>query len=214
MNKQSGQRKRRNMFLGDMSRNLRLRGATLAFVGIACLCQLLNTAQATPKISDDKPSMRHETQPTMAVRDRKNQWFFAKAVAQSIWDLAMYAERLTLQNPSERVEILQQLYAGLMDIEGELALKCRDLANQHGITDTLMSHAEPLMTVEQKSVFDAYIKEAIAWHQRANALVEKDDFLKSYYGHLLTFNGMSTFVEQLQEFLRLQPPRLDEKVAF
>ena len=214
MNKQSGKRKRRHMLLGDMSRNLRLRGATLALVGVVSLCQPLSPAQATPNISSGKPSIQHETQPTLAARDRKNQWFFAKAVAQSMWELAMYAERLTLQSPSERVEVLQQLYAGLMDIEGELALKRRDLADQHGITDALMSHAELLMTTEQKRAFDVYIKEAIAWHQRANSLVEQDNFIKSYYGHLLTLNGMSTFVEQLQDFLRSQPPRIDERVAF
>lgn len=126
----------------------------------------------------------------------------------------MYAEGLTLNSSSDRVETLQEIYAVLIDIEGELALKRRDLADQYGITDALMSHVAHVLTTEQKHAFDTYMQEVITWHQKANTIVEQDALIKSYYGHLLALNGMTAFAEQFQEFLRTKPPQLNPKVNF
>jgi hypothetical protein len=98
-------------------------------VGTGCL-QALAAGQIMPKTAASDPSTPHPPQPALTVQDRKNQWFFAAAVATSIRELAMYAEQLTLHSHAERVETLHEVYTELMNIDGELALKRQAMADQ------------------------------------------------------------------------------------
>jgi hypothetical protein len=176
--------------------------------------QFPTVAQIRPETSAGDPSTHTQAQQALTVQDRKNQWFFAEAVATSLWELAMYAERLTLNGLSDRVETLQQIYTALMNIEGEIALKRKNLANQHGITDALMSHLANVLTDEQKSAFDVYMLEVIALHQDAATMIQQDTFLKSYYEHLLALNGITVFLERFQEFLRSREFQMDKRATF
>lgn len=178
-----------------------LRVSIALLLGAVCL-QSLAAAQATPKPAADSPSIRNQPQRALTVQERKNQWFFAKSVATSMWELAMYAERLTLHRRTDRVETLQSIYMALIDIESELALNRQHLAGQHAIMDTLLSHPGNVLTADQKRAFDAYMLEVIALHQSATTVIDKDAFLKRYYGHLLAINGMTVFMDRLQAFLR------------
>jgi hypothetical protein len=186
----------------------------LSFLVSIAFLQFPTVAQIRPEISAGDPSTHTQAQQALTVQDRKNQWFFAEAVATSLWELAMYTERLTLNGLSDRVETLQQIYTALMNIEGELALKRKNLANQHGITDALMSHLANVLTDEQKSAFDVYMLEVIALHQDAATMIQQDTFLKSYYEHLLALNGITVFLERFQEFLRSREFQMDKRANF
>jgi hypothetical protein len=190
-----------------------LRVSSALLIGAVCL-QSLATAQTTPKAATDSPSIHNQPQQALTVQERKNQWFFAESVATSMWELAMYAERLTLHSRADRVETLQSIYTALIDIESELALKRQHLAEQHGITEALLSHPGDVLTADQKRAFDAYMLEVIALHQSATTVIDKDDFLKSYYGHLLAINGMTVFMDRLQAFLRAKQPQLGDRIHY
>jgi len=114
----------------------------------------------------------------------------------------MYAEQLTLHSHAERVETLHEVYIELMDIDGELALKRQAMADQYAITEALMSHPAVALTPEQTHAFDTYMMDVIALHQTAATIVGKDAWLKTYYEHLLTLNGITVFLERFQDFLR------------
>jgi hypothetical protein len=195
------------------------RMARLVYVTIACLVGALSlhalaAAEVTPETAAGKPSIHHQPRQTLTVQDRKDQWFFAEAVAQSLWELAMYAERLTLHSRADRVETLQGIYAALMAIEGELALKRQNLVEQHAMTEALMSHPDDALTADQQRAFDAYMLEIVALHQSAAVVIDQDAFLKKYYGHLLAINGMTVFLERLQEFLRAKQPQLGDRLDY
>ena len=170
-------------------------------VGTRCL-QTLAAGQIMPKTASSDPSIRHPPQPALTVQDRKNQWFFAAAVATSIWELAMYAEQLTLHSHAGRVETLHEVYTELMDIDSELALKRQAMADQYALTEALMSHPAVALTPEQTHAFDTYMLDVIALHQTAAIIVDKDAWLKKYYEHLLTLNGMTVFLERFHDVLR------------
>ena len=176
----------------------------------------LAVAQTMPEASAGDPSIPNPPQQTQTVQNRKNQWFFAQAVAKSIWELAMYAESLTLHSPPDRVERLHEVYTELIGIESELALKRQEIADQHGITETLMSHRADALTAEQERVFDAYMLDVIALHQSAAIVMDKDALLKRYYEHRLGLDGMTVFLERLQNFLRSKQPQLQlgDRVQF
>jgi len=175
--------------------------AIVFVVGTGCL-QTLAAGQIMPEPAASDPSLRHPPQQDLTVQDRTNQWFFSKAVATSIWELAMYAEQLTLRSHAERVETLHEVYTELMDIEGELALKRQAMADQYAITEALMSHPAVALTPEQTHAFDTYMLDVIALHQTAATVVDKDAWLKTYYEHLLALNGITVFLERFQDFLR------------
>jgi hypothetical protein len=183
---------------------------------VGALYLTLAAAHTMLEASASDPSIPKPPQQTLTVQDRKKQWFFAQAVAKSLWELAMYAERLTLHSPADRVDLLHEVYTELIGIESALALKRQDIADQHGITETLMSHPVNALTAEQKRAFDAYMREVIALHQSAEIVVNKDAVLKRYYGHLLARNGMTVFLERLQDFLRAKQRQrqLGEQVHF
>jgi hypothetical protein len=101
-----------------------------------------------------------------------------------------------------------------MNIEGELALQRQHLADQHAITEALMSHPDDALTADQQRAFDAYMLEVVALHQSAATVVDHDALLKRYYGHLLAINGMTVFLERLQEFLRAKQSQLGDRVHY
>jgi hypothetical protein len=210
----NGQQTPSNMSSAAICRIPWLVCSILSFLVSIAFLQFPTVAQIRPEISAGDPSTHTQSQQALTVQDRKNQWFFAEAVATSLWELAMYAERLTLNGLSDRVETLQQIYTALMNIEGEIALKRKNLANQHGITDALMSHLANVLTDEQKSAFDVYMIEVIALHQDAATMIQQDTFLKSYYEHLLALNGMTVFLERFQEFLRSREFQMDKRGTF
>lgn len=203
-----------NKLSGAISRFSWLLHITLACLVSTTYLQSPAAATSIPKPSVDEPSRHSQNQGVPTVQGRQNQWFFAEAVAKSIGEVAMFAERLTLNSRSERVETLLGIYSSLIDIESELALMRRDLANHHGIKDTLMSHSSHALTTEQKSALDAYMLEVITWHKKAATIIEQDTFLKNYYDHLLALNGITVFFERFQDFLRSQPLLFDKRVNF
>jgi hypothetical protein len=190
-----------------------LRITLLCLVSTMCL-QLHSAATGISTPPADHPSRHNLDQRSLTVKDVKNQWFFADAVATSIWELAMYAEQLTLNSRPERVETLLGIYPSLIEIESELALMRQNLADHHGITDTLMSHSSHALTAAQQSAFDTYMLEVITWHQKAATIIEQDTFLKTYYDHLLAINGITVFLERFQDVIRSQPLRFDKRVNF
>jgi hypothetical protein len=210
----NGQQTPSNMSSAAICRIPWLVCSILSFLVSIAFLQFPTVAQIRPETSAGDPSTHTQSQQALTVQDRKNQWFFAEAVATSLWELAMYAERLTLNGLSDRVETLQQIYTALMNIEGEIALKRKNLANQHGITDALMSHLANVLTDEQKSAFDVYMLEVIALHQDAATMIQQDTFLKSYYEHLLALNGITVFLERFQEFLRSREFQMDKRATF
>jgi hypothetical protein len=210
----NGQQTPSNMSSAAICRIPWLVCSILSFLVSIAFLQFPTVAQIRPETSAGDPSTHTQSQQALTVQDRKNQWFFAEAVATSLWELAMYAERLTLNGLSDRVETLQQIYTALMNIEGEIALKRKNLANQHGITDALMSHLANVLTDEQKSAFDVYMLEVIALHQDAATMIQQDTFLKSYYEHLLALNGITVFLERFQEFLRSREFQMDKRANF
>jgi hypothetical protein len=199
---------------GSLSRTSQLMFEVLAFLLLTLSFPYLTEATTTLQVSDRTSSSSEPTQQSLSIQDRKNQWFFAEAIAKSLWELATYAEKLTSSSRSDRVETLQQIYTALMNIEGEIALKRKNLANQHGITDALMSHLANVLTDEQKSAFDVYMLEVIALHQDAATMIQQDTFLKSYYEHLLALNGITVFLERFQEFLRSREFQMDKRATF
>ena len=126
----------------------------------------------------------------------------------------MFAERSTLNGPSERVEALHDIYSSLLDIESELTLMRRDLTNRHGVTDTLMSHPSHALSAGQKSALDAYMLEIVTWHKKAATVIERDVLLKNYYERLLAINGATVFLERFQDFLRSHNPPLEQQGNF
>ena len=114
----------------------------------------------------------------------------------------MYAEQLTLHSHAGRVETLHEVYTELMDIDSELALKRQAMADQYALTEALTSYPAVALTPEQTHAFDTYMLDVIALHQTAAIIVDKDAWLKKYYEHLLTLNGMTVFLERFHDVLR------------
>lgn len=168
---------------------------------ICCSPHMVGETSASDQV------MQSQGQQALNVHDRRNQWFFAEAVAKSMWELAMYAENLTLDNPAERVQQLHEVYITLIGVEGDLAFKRNKIAEEHAITDELMSHSASALTSEQEQAFEAYLSDVIALHRRAHEIVERDAFLRTHYERLLTVNGMTVFWERLHDLLRSKQPQ-------
>ena len=135
------------------------------------------------------------------ILDKKNQWFFSNATAKSIWEIALYAEKISLSAEPNRVEELNNMYTSLIDIESDISIKRKEISENYGITDDLMLKPNLKLTPEQQIRFDTYMNEVRVLHKKAVEIISEDELLKAVFDQIATFNGLAVFWDRFEEYV-------------